>query len=147
VCIVIHIVSSMNCSFTFVNALFTHTYSHICFKGDTDSLPLSIVSYVGVGISGVCLLITIIVHLCYWRYGHTPNLKLLFAVKVYMLAQYTYIVPFLNSLHDLDCIYRYLKSDLSILHLNLCMALLLAYTAFLAGVDKSKITVNYYQYT
>ncbi|XP_012940963.1 uncharacterized protein LOC101848765 [Aplysia californica] len=60
---------------------------------------LSIISYVGCGLSILCLLITLIVHATLWRY---------------------------------------VKSDRTILHVHLSICLILAYVAFLAGVDRTE---------
>jgi len=61
-----------------------HNQYHYVFQADMKSDSLSLVTYICIGISGVCLLVTIFVHFCYWRYGHIPKLKHMFAKHVYI---------------------------------------------------------------
>ncbi|XP_052808093.1 adhesion G protein-coupled receptor L3-like [Mya arenaria] len=68
-------------------------------EADVHSIPLRIISIIGISVSILCLVVTVITHLVLWRR---------------------------------------LRSDRTILLMNLCISMILSYTVFLAGVDRTE---------
>ncbi|XP_053398283.1 neurogenic locus Notch protein-like [Mercenaria mercenaria] len=70
-------------------------------EADATSDALRIISMVGIGISIACLIVTLVLHFCLWKY---------------------------------------LRNDRTTALMNLCVALLISYIIFLAGVDRTEST-------
>ena len=102
-------------------------HNHLCFtfctqKGSDDvhSKSLSIVSYIGCGVSIICLLITVVTILLF-RYTHLILIK--------YISMYIYIC--------FVCLHRktVFKATQHLIHLNLATALLLGLIVFVSGIE------------
>ncbi|XP_052242564.1 adhesion G protein-coupled receptor B3-like [Dreissena polymorpha] len=57
-------------------------------EADSESIPLRVVSIVGIGLSMLCLLITILIHVCLWRYLKGERAVLLLNLSIALLSSY-----------------------------------------------------------
>ncbi|KAH3726549.1 hypothetical protein DPMN_052416 [Dreissena polymorpha] len=57
-------------------------------EADSESIPLRVVSIVGIGLSMLCLLITILIHVCLWKYLKSERAVLLLNLSIALLSSY-----------------------------------------------------------
>ncbi|KAH3730495.1 hypothetical protein DPMN_056485, partial [Dreissena polymorpha] len=57
-------------------------------EADSESISLRVVSIVGIGLSMLCLLITILIHVCLWRYLKSERAVLLLNLSIALLSSY-----------------------------------------------------------